>query len=481
MGFLLAPNAGFFRTCDIASLFSVMRFQRAGRLSQLFCLAAALFMVFGAFAGQAWSREVPAANNPLEPKAVPPLWSRRFAGEINKIYAFDMEPLGQRVPLILVPGRAEEFQESSWWKKIYRFTHKEHDFQHHFKLYVYLYDSHDMLVDLTASFVREMRRLFGPLPKQHQAILVSYSLGGLISREAMTEPDIFERVHSVFGIAVPYHGTPVFDPDWFLKYLKHPSPIRTRVDRGLYRLYLLDKTNLRAGLKWDNFDHSKPQFGPKLWFGDTLIGEAPLYLEDPPEIRAYKDKLILYACYLENRYTQAAKKAGFNILDVTKPLLLPKQVIGTVLPYYGYNVHGVMRFMNYQLSELATYTPQHPEGLNTRLYRYNDGVVPLSSALFLPPRTEPYQGELREMTHAVDSCFARVFTQVDHVDIGHYYWPLRRVSSRDVLQPELEKRKPYQWLFYDLSRMLVRAPNGEPLRPPRLKPIEDICKTSRPD
>jgi hypothetical protein len=85
------------------------------------------------------------------------------------------------------------------------------------------------------------------------------------------------------------------------------------------------------------------------------------------------------------------------------------------------------------------------------------------------------------MTHAVDSCFARVFTQVDHVDIGHYYWPLRRVSSRDVLQPELEKRKPYQWLFYDLSRMLVRAPNGEPLRPPRLKPIEDICKTSRPD
>ena len=53
---------------------------------------------------------------------------RRFVG-LDRIFEFDDEPLGNRIPVILVPGRAEEFQPNSWWKKFERLVDNNKGFK----------------------------------------------------------------------------------------------------------------------------------------------------------------------------------------------------------------------------------------------------------------------------------------------------------------------------------------------------------------
>ncbi|MBK8189483.1 MAG: hypothetical protein IPK79_03445 [Vampirovibrionales bacterium] len=392
---------------------------------------------------------------PARLRAQMPLVQWRRRESLNHLYQFDETALVGRTPLILLPGRAEEFQQNSWWKKFRRMTRDNKPFNARYKLYAFIYNSSDELAVQAADFTREANAYFSDFPVQGRAMtLICYSLGGMITSEAMRDPSLLARVDRVFAIAVPFHGSPMFDPEWFTKYLRpgNHSPIRRFWDRSAYRLYLFGKSNLKDGLRWQNFDGSKPLYGKPEVYGHMLVGAAEPY-HPHPVTDAFKRKLIVYASYLENPYTNPEKYKKKGVTQIIKmPLYLPRAVVGSLLPIYGVSVHSIFSYMNIQLANLPTYDPENPLGKNERLYRYNDGVFPLTSMLFLPARARPYRENFEDMLPLMDIRSARVFVGIDHVEIGEYARTRRRLITSDALDPKAGARTPHQWLILDLMR-----------------------------
>ncbi len=381
---------------------------------------------------------------------------RRKRSDLNHIYQFDRHPLGNRLPVILLPGRAEEFQHNSWWKGFRQASEKNPYFKRYFKLYAYIYDSTQELDVQAADFKREVRLYFSDLPKNQPMMLVVYSLGGVIAREALADEDLLNRVDTVIAIAVPFHGSPLFDPDWFAKYLRPPnrSPVRKAWDRLIYRAYMFNKNNLTRGLRWDNFDSSKPQFEPNKIdvAGDQIIPKVSPY-KPYPQSEAMKRKMIVYGSYMENGYTHGNQPINPSRLPkyvLENSLALPKEVVASVLPFYGFSVHSVFTYMNHQLSNIPTFTPEDPQGRNTHLYRYNDGAIPLSSMLFLPPSDKPYDQELDGLVARANCRKVRVFVNIDHMHIGDYTMFKDKLVKPDVVNPQDGQRGPHQWIMYDL-------------------------------
>ncbi len=382
-----------------------------------------------------------------------PMVRTRRADDLNHIYQFEPSALAGRTPVVLLPGRAEEFQRSSWWKKIRKLAKRNKEFKKDYKLYVYVYDSTDELDEQSNDYIREAKRYFGDLPQAgRQLVAISYSLGGMILREAMVDSDVNAMTHTVYAVAVPFHGSPMFDKAWFTKYLRPPnhSPIRRFWDRAVFEAYMMDKGNLKRGLHWSNFDGSKPMYEEAELNGDLLVSNTYSY-EDHSAEKKLKAKTIAYISYLENDYTKAYEKRGIDLLG--KSLKLPKTVAGSVLPFYGLSVHSVFTYMNNQLAELPTYDPEHPKGRDSHLYRYNDGVFPISSMLYLPARNQPYQENFSELIDFIDLQKARVFVNIDHMHIGGYSWRKKRIRREDVLHPDEGKRTPNEWLIHDLLEL----------------------------
>ncbi len=389
----------------------------------------------------------------LPKKHVPFILARLFHRKLNHIYTFDNQPLGDRIPVILLPGRAEEYQFGVWWKKFRNISHHNGFFSHHYKLYIFLYDSRKPLGAETTDFIAEMHTHFSHLPLDRQVVLVSYSLGGLIAAKAMLEDAmVFNEVNMLFAIAVPFHGSPLFTRKWYLKNL-HPqnnSPIRWVWDRLIYRSYMFDKDNLVRGLKWDNFDDSQPQFGPNTVYKPLLREPSVLDVED---IHALKSKLVIYTGYVNNEYTDPPKPRNPLALPsmVDGAASLPSTLVSTVFPSYVFSAHSVLHFTNREIANLPSFSSEHPHGEKIHLYRYNDGAIPLSSSLFLPHRATPYDGDLESLVGAIDIQHVRLFPNTDHLDFGELHRDFHQFLVPDLLHPHDGRRTPINWVMYYLK------------------------------
>lgn len=390
-------------------------------------------------------------TDPLSGMLVP---KERTRKSLNQIYEFDRTPLGCRIPVILVPGRAEEFQHDAWWKRFHQVSEQSEDFSRRFKLYVFLYNSKEELDAQAKNLAVDMRRRFGHLPKSQRLMLVVYSLGGVIAREIFEDTQMLNQVDTVFAISVPFHGSPIFEPAWFREFLNPNTrmPVRRFWDRTIYRAYMFDKSNLTRGMGWDNFDGSKPQFHVDSTLhvvGDQVNVAIPPF-EEYENADAIRAKTIVYASYLENPMTQPKSEiAGQAPLIRVKGSL---GLLGALLPLYGFTVHSVFNYTNFQLANLPTYTPDDPQGRNTNLYRYNDGAIPLTSMLFLRPSLVPYTEAVEKLAEQATVQKVRVLVNIDHVDMGEYTLHKHTLVRSDLLHPEDGQRSPNQWILHDLEQ-----------------------------
>ncbi|MCS6267141.1 MAG: hypothetical protein H2174_06205 [Vampirovibrio sp.] len=406
-----------------------------------------------------------AEKPPIEP-VVPWLFARKMQ-HLNHLYQFDQTPLAGRQPLIVLPGRSQEGQGNPWWKKLARAIEKQPSIQKQYKFYLFLYDSTEPLSVLSPEFGQELDYFTKHLPENSpKMVIFSYSLGGLVARDTLIEnPALLEKTQTIFGMAVPYHGSLLFDKSWFDKFFKNPSPLRNLSDKMAYQAFMFGRDNLVQDMGWRNFDGSIPNIKvTKFWHKSAKDGstqtQSPIYLPEPKyrstdaHVLAFKKKLVIYTSYIENAYTKTRKKRKPFLATTSDGLIhVPANLLGTVLPVYGYTVHGAMNYMNWQIANIPTYTPKAQWAGLQHLYRFNDGVIPLSSTLYLPERNTPYNEPLGGFESNYDGCFARVFYDVDHVDLAHYRWPEGHLTTSDIFHAEAGERKPMAWLFYDLDRL----------------------------
>jgi hypothetical protein len=171
-----------------------------------------------------------------------------------------------------------------------------------------------------------------------------------------------------------------------------------------------------------------------------------------------RKKTIVYASFLVNGYTQTSQPFSPRRLPqyvLGNSLAFPKQIVASILPFYGFTVHSVFTYMNHQMANLPTYTPEDPQGRNTHLYRFNDGAIPMSSMLFLPPRNMPYSEDLPELVAAATVREARIFVNLDHTQVGEYALLKRQLKKPDMLHPLEGVHLPGEWIMQDLLQRLA--------------------------
>lgn len=199
----------------------------------------------------------------------------------------------------------------------------------------------------------------------------------------------------------------------------------------------------------------------------TVITETPEEYTEYPNEDAIRSKMVVYGSFLENGYTKTDQPINprrlprYAMVDQRGKtrqqkraawLAMPGKVLVSILPVYGFTVHSVFTYMNYQLANLPSRTAENPEGKNTNLYRYNDGAIPLTSDLFLSPREKPYGEDLSVLAKKAHTRKVRIFANLDHVDLGEYNLLKSRLRRHDVIHPDEGAFLPNQWILVDLCQ-----------------------------
>jgi hypothetical protein len=78
----------------------------------------------------------------------------------------------------------------------------------------------------------------------------------------------------------------------------------------------------------------------------------------------------------------------------------------------------------------------------------------MSSMLFLPPRTRPYNEDVQTLAQQATVRKTRIFVNIDHTHLGEYSFRKGLLVKPDIIHPADGARSPYQWLELDLLRRL---------------------------
>jgi hypothetical protein len=299
--------------------------------------------------------------------------------------------------------------------------------------------------------------------------------------EGLLDKPADSKVKLVFTLGTPFRGSPLFCADW-VRYsmFKNPCFPWTRVDHSFaYDMYFSKNRNLQEDLRWDDVDKTIPEIGmfkshlplgPKgdLTVADT-INNRLLALETKP---FDKKKLITYGGYLVNSYMLPERR---RIVETT--VMAPYTLMFMKVPAHLAREHPVLKLLNSQIS--ATIPSQDStERMHTKfVYQLNDGITPVTSALFLPSQvceTVSRESDLAKVTGAVDVKLARVFRNIDHLTYIDGYRPIRASAQiKDELNPDQAARPIFDWMLNDLFNAIneqnklakeTSTPNVVPVR-----------------
>jgi len=391
-----------------------------------------------------------------------------------QIYQLNTEMLGERTPLLLVHGLRGEYRRQFRWDKLVKKLKEDERFRTSYKIYLARYDSTASLRNTIPNFQKAVLKLSKATGKP--ITVMALSLGGNLVYESMQDAEVDGAIKYLFTMATPFHGSPLFSPNWFQKKKKkNLSYPLTRIDHSLsYRLYFKRNPHLLQDLKWDNADGFVPSPGPfrsKLLFGPsgdlTVQSDSNLFLSDLiANSKVDKRKIIAYSGYLLNPYLLPSLRRQFETT-----MLAPYTFVTIMVPAHLAREHPVLKMLNREISRVipgqsAPRVPNWPH-----MYGLNDGITPVNSAIFLPAeacRQLPLarEDDLSKVKAATDIRLARVFRNIDHLTFLDNYRPRRGVRLlRDQLNVESGQRPMFDWILDDL--MSLESSNSELARDTR--------------
>ncbi len=384
-----------------------------------------------------------------------------------EIYQADGKPLGDRQPLLLVHGLNGEKAKAFRWDKVIASFNTSPDFNRTYKVYLARFNTHYRLDKTKPGFRQQLLALRTVTGKP--ITILALSIGGNVVQESMMDSDVDKAVRLVMTLGTPFHGSPLFTTAWMQYSLyKGKQWIGTRVDHAIaYRIYFAMNSTLSDDLFWDNVDGRIPNigmfnsivpFGPR---GDLTLQKdvnrrlALMNVDLTPD----KSKFVTYAAFFSNAITNP------GILGRYKSLVLaPYRELTVEIPAHMAREHAVLSMMNWDISKILT-AKTGPADLRQRnQYVLNDGITPLSSALFLPRSyCQDYalasEKDLQRVVSLVDVRKARVFRNADHLTFVDGMRPgirsLLHISPaagklRDELAPADGNHQIFDWITSDL-------------------------------
>lgn len=381
-----------------------------------------------------------------------------------KIYEYDQKPLAERRPFLLVHGLRGEYYPYFRWQKVAEKLIKNEEFNSRYKIYLIRYSSLDRFDLVLPKFKDALTSLYSAA-KQRPLSMMALSMGGNIAYEALTDPAIDAKVGLLFTMGTPFHGSPLFCKDWmnYTVYKRLAWPW-TRIDHNLaYHLYFNKNSMLRQDLSWDNADEAIPEAGPfksKLPFGPrgtlTVGDTINLRLSKVNSVPINRKKLITYGGYIASPYLAPGFK---RYLETTA--FYPAFLLNNSFPAHFGREHPVLEFINRDMTNMQVSKKIAKQAGSPFVYGLNDGITPVTSAIFLPPAVARTQFMAREsdfekVKDKVDVGLARVFRNVDHLTFIDGVRPLNPIINkvntqfRDELNPSDGQKDIFDWMVKDI-------------------------------
>ncbi|OPZ84717.1 MAG: hypothetical protein BWY75_02639 [bacterium ADurb.Bin425] len=388
-----------------------------------------------------------------------------------KIYEYDHEPLGDRTPFLMVHGLRGEFYHYFRWQKVAEKLTKHKDFNAAYKIYMCRYSSLDRIETVLPMFKEAFNKLYEVGGKKPIAIM-ALSMGGNLTYEAFTDANIEPKVKMLFTMGTPFHGSPLFCKDWraYTVYKRLSWPW-SRIDHNLaFGLYFRKNPNLQKDLTWDNADGAIPDVGrfwSKLPFGPsgklTIENTENKRLAAVNSIKTAREKLITYGGYIVNPYLQPRAKRYLE-----NAFLYPLFLVSTSFPAHMAREHPVLEYLNRDIANFQVPKSVAKAAGTPFVFVMNDGITPVSSAIFLPPDLAKEQcvskeAELEKIKSRLDVGKARVFRNVDHLTFIDGVRPVNPIQAavqnhvKDEINPHEPQKEIFDWILQDI--MAFDAPD----------------------
>lgn len=276
----------------------------------------------------------------------------------------DGSDLGDRSPLLLIHGWQTESVPApgviSIWDNLVYYYDNDLEFQDYFKIYYVRYVSNLITVN---DIGHELRYDLDDITEFQgkQISIIAHSMGGLVSKSFMNRTvnsgyysgqQGGERIDKLITLGTPHHGSPMANGDSRETAFSNNIPINlfNRFDDA-FAPVKFDKYS-RIDLYWDNYrspdllDYNIYPLESNDWLNsDKMNGDS-----------TFDSKIIAYA-------------GSFHLLDV------PSNPLTSVYPPYI----SYITYSGYQLGNIVLYKMWNSKYNESHL---NDGIVPLSSALF---------------------------------------------------------------------------------------------------
>jgi hypothetical protein len=419
-----------------------------------------------------------------------------------------------RTPIILIHGIGAETDRNYFnWARFLEFTDAKPEFQKHYKVYLYRYDTTRSVPDLSKDLQEDLLEFVSSLHGRKIRIL-AYSEGGLLTRNVMQDPVINAHTERVITIATPFHGSPLANPDWVKEELKEESSFSAVKMTNSLSYWIAKKKypTFESDFQWDNFDKAlsyQPAEQPKKpsdyvtaysnklitygsYFGGSEVdpnGELPkaLGLEKPlpkekTRLRMPWSRHLMFTLIRKNisrlplAYLPFRKKPAQT--DVA-----PQHVANQDIVIQGDQITKLPKEMEQEVLALtasALDAPEEPSAAAVAqaldqaaeallpLMLYNDGISPISSSLWLGRFTaSPNQnlmkmnptGQMWQALKGLQSknC-ARLLPGLDHRDWMDGTTRYDTNTLPDLLHPAEPARSTFDWLLMDLTS----KPGGNP-------------------
>lgn len=373
-----------------------------------------------------------------------------------EIYQENNSPLNGRRALLMIHGGGGEFKSLMRWDRVLAAFDKDPAFRKTFKVFFLRYDSSDALGDEIEQAKTLVPKLAGEVGKP--ITVLALSMGGNVIGGALSDPAVSESVDRALCMGTPFHGSPLFSSDWYQYSLyQHKLGLFTRMmDTFDYNYFFGKHRNYQRDLKWDNLDEGIPtvgafkgitKAGPK---GDlTPARDEGKLLNKINKTDINKGKIIAYAGYLLNAeiITMTAKHrletyalAPYRFLTVRVPAQLGRE-------------ESALKVLSTKIGKVNAVNDQ---GLSVRRFALNDGITPVTSALFLAPDTvKEYpiikETDLKRLLPHVDIRLGRVFRDIDHVTFVEGTPPHGGSKLvKDELHPEDGSHTVFEWILDEL-------------------------------
>jgi len=290
--------------------------------------------------------------------------------------AEDHQPLGDRIPLILIHGWIGECSGGKQgWESVIARIKQEGGFDL-FKVYRFIYPSRILSLEQAARALAEAIAARAELHSR-RLVLIGHSRGGLVARTWMEFYGGGERMIKLITLATPHHGSPLAS---LLAIVE--GDLKGRVREDLKRIFNLDRYPdlLLFGAKLFL------SLGYQLFYGIVPASFLDMRWDDYDGI-VQKD----YATYSEQI------KAALDNLFLRK-LNASTRFDRKIIAYYGY-LSPAARDPGGQDPQRAFYRlSAELAGILPGNFRWNDGLIPIQSASFAGHDVER-RGPFPSMSH----------------------------------------------------------------------------------